>query len=37
VAFDLFDYDTAATIILVIFALVVAVEQVGAWVRRRII
>jgi phosphonate transport system permease protein len=37
VAFDLFDYDTAATIILVIFALVVAVEQIGAGVRRRII
>ena len=37
VAFDLFSYDTAATIILVIFALVVAVEQVGASLRRRII
>lgn len=37
VAFDLFDYDTAATIILVIFALVVAVEQGGALLRRRVI
>ena len=37
VAFDLFDYDTAATIILVVFALVVAVEQIGAVLRRRII
>lgn len=37
VAFDLFDYDTAATIILVVFALVVAVEQAGAALRRRII
>jgi phosphonate transport system permease protein len=37
VAFDLFSYDTAATIILVIFALVVAVEQAGASLRRRII
>jgi phosphonate transport system permease protein len=36
VAFDLFDYDTAATIILVIFLLVVGVEQGGAWLRRRI-
>lgn len=37
VAFDLFDYDTALTIILAIFALVVAVEQIGGWLRRRII
>lgn len=37
VAFDLFDYDSAATIILVVFALVVLVEQLGAWARRRII
>lgn len=37
VAFDLFDYDTAATIIIVVFLLVVAVEQVGAALRRRII
>ena len=36
VAFDLFDYQTAATIIGVIFLLVVAVEQCGAWLRRRI-
>jgi phosphonate transport system permease protein len=37
VAFDLFDYQTAATIILVIFVLVVAVEQVGAGLRRRLL
>lgn len=37
VAFDLFDYATAATIILVILALVIAVEQAGAQLRRRII
>ena len=37
VAFDLFDYDTALTIILAVFALVVAVEQVGGSLRRRII
>jgi hypothetical protein len=37
VAFDLFDYDTAATIIIAIFPLVLAVEQVSNWVRRKII
>jgi phosphonate transport system permease protein len=37
VAMDLFDYRRAATIILMIFVLVVAVEQAGAFVRRRII
>jgi phosphonate transport system permease protein len=37
VAFDLFDYATAATIILVILGLVITVEQVGANLRRRII
>lgn len=37
VAFDLFDYDTALTIILAVFALVVAVEQVGGRLRRRIL
>jgi phosphonate transport system permease protein len=37
VAFDLFDYQTAATIIIVIFLLVVVVEQCGAWLRRRLI
>ncbi len=37
VAFDLFDYDTALTIILAVFALVVAVEQVGGSLRRRIL
>jgi phosphonate transport system permease protein len=37
VAFDLFEYDVAATIIILIFLLVVAVEQTGEWLRRRII
>jgi phosphonate transport system permease protein len=37
VAFDLFAYRTAATIILVILALVIAVEQIGSLLRRRII
>jgi phosphonate transport system permease protein len=37
VAFDLFDYDTAATIIICIFLLVVVVEQVSNRIRRRII
>lgn len=37
VAFDLFDYATACTIILVIFLLVVVVEQLGAYLRRRIL
>ncbi len=37
VAFDLFAYQTAATIILVILALVITVERLGSWLRRRII
>jgi phosphonate transport system permease protein len=37
VAFDLFDYDTACTIIIAIFLLVVVVEQVSNLVRRRLI
>lgn len=37
VAFDLFDYQIASTIILVIFALVVLVEQAGAYLRNRLI
>ena len=37
VAMDLFDYQRAATIILMIFVLVVMVEQAGALVRARII
>lgn len=37
VSFDLFDYPTAATIILVIFGLVLLVEGVGAHLRRRLI
>ena len=37
VAFDLFDYATASTIILCILALVIVVEQGGAMLRRRII
>lgn len=37
VAFDLFDYDQALTIILLIFVLVLGVEQASAWIRRRIL
>jgi phosphonate transport system permease protein len=37
VAFDLFDYDQALTIILLIFVLVLGVEQASAWIRRRVI
>jgi phosphonate transport system permease protein len=37
VAFDLFDYDTAATIIIAVFLLVLAVEQVSNAVRKRIL
>jgi phosphonate transport system permease protein len=37
VAFDLFYYDQALTIILLIFLLVIGVEQASAWIRRRII
>ncbi len=37
VAFDLFAYRTAATIIIVILLLVIAVEQTGSWLRRRLI
>lgn len=37
VAFDLFEYDVAATIIILIFLLVIGVEQTGAWLRRKII
>lgn len=37
VAFDLFQYDLAATIIIAIFVLVVVVEQVSGVLRRRII
>ncbi len=37
VAFDLFEYDVAATIIILIFLLVIGVEQTGAWLRRRIL
>lgn len=37
VAFDLFAYQTAATIILVILLLVISVEQAGGWLRRKII
>ena len=36
-AMDMFQYDQAATVILLIFALVVMVEQVSAAVRRRIL
>jgi phosphonate transport system permease protein len=37
VAFDLFEYDVAATIVIVIFLLVMAVEQIGEWLRRKTI
>lgn len=37
VAMDLFDYRQAATIILLIFVLVLAVERVGTWARTRIL
>jgi phosphonate transport system permease protein len=37
VAFDLFAYSTACTIILTILVLVITVEQIGGWLRRRII
>jgi phosphonate transport system permease protein len=37
VAMDLFSYDEAATIILAIFALVLVVERVSAWLRGRML
>lgn len=37
VAFDLFAYQTASMIILLILALVILVEQTGGWLRRRIL
>lgn len=37
VAFDLFAYRTASTIIIVVLMLVIAVEQTGSWLRRKII
>ena len=37
VAFDLFAYSTVATIIICIFLLVLIVEQVSNWVRRKLI
>ena len=37
VAFDLFNYDEALAIILMILALVVAVEQGSGWIRRKLI
>ena len=37
VAMDLFDYDEAATIILAIFALVLAVERASTLVRARVL
>lgn len=37
VAFDLFAYSTAATIIICIFLLVLVVEQASNWVRRKLI
>lgn len=37
VAMDMFDYPTAATIILMIFGLVVLVEQAGSRSRERVV
>lgn len=37
VSMDMFEYSQAATIILAIFVLVLAVEQVSSWLRRKII
>lgn len=37
VAFDLFNYDEALTIILMLFALVVIVEQGSGWIRSKLI
>jgi phosphonate transport system permease protein len=37
VSMELFRYPEASTIILAIFVLVIAVEQAGAWLRRRAI
>lgn len=37
VAFDLFNYDEALTIVLMLFALVMAVEQASGWIRSRLI
>jgi phosphonate transport system permease protein len=37
VSMELFRYAEASTIILAILALVIAVEQSGAWLRRRTI
>ena len=37
VGFDLFDYPTAMTVILMIAVVVIGIEQLGVWARRRII
>ena len=37
VGFDLFDYPTAMTVILMIAIVVIAIEQVSGWARRKII
>lgn len=37
VAFDLFNYDEALTIILMMLILVIGVEQASGWIRRRLI
>ena len=37
VAFDLFNYDEALAIILMMLALVIAVEQGSGWIRRKLI
>jgi phosphonate transport system permease protein len=37
VAFDLFNYDEALTIILMLLLLVMAVEQGSGWIRSKLI
>ncbi|MGH8572584.1 MAG: PhnE/PtxC family ABC transporter permease, partial [Gammaproteobacteria bacterium] len=37
VAMDMFEYSRAATIILALFALVLFVEHISSWLRRRVI
>jgi ABC-type phosphate/phosphonate transport system permease subunit len=34
---DMFEYSRAATIILALFALVLAVEHISSWLQRRVI
>ena len=37
VSLEMFDYDQAATIVIAIFLLVLAVERASTWVRNRIL